>query len=76
VTKKAATEKKNDVGAPGYTEQVAHFRSKMLDLIPQGWTVREVLTEPGMCSMTYFFATLLPGDLEFQKQYARACIAE
>jgi hypothetical protein len=31
-----------------------------------------MLNEPGMCSMTYFFAVLLPSDEGFQKQYARA----
>ncbi|WP_347336543.1 MULTISPECIES: hypothetical protein [Bradyrhizobium] len=41
-------------------------------MLPQGWTVRCILAEPGMCSMTYFFTVLLPSDEAFQKQYARA----
>ena len=30
-------------------EQVAHFKSKILELVPQGWTVRQVLAEPDIC---------------------------
>jgi hypothetical protein len=33
-------------------EQVAHIEDKILELIPQGWTIRQVLAEPNMCSMT------------------------
>jgi hypothetical protein len=72
MAKKTAPAEKNPVGAPSFTdEQVAKFKSKMLELVPQGWTVRQVLAEPDMCSMTYFFAVLLPNDEAFQKQYAR-----
>jgi hypothetical protein len=34
-------------------------------LLPQGWTVRRILNEPGMCSITYFFPVLLPNDEAF-----------
>jgi hypothetical protein len=73
MAKNTAPEGKKPIGAPSFTdEQIAGFKSKMLELVPQGWTVRQVLAEPDMCSMTYFFAVLLPADEGFQKQYARA----
>jgi hypothetical protein len=33
-------------------EQIAHFKATFLEKIPQGWTIRQVLAEPDMCSMT------------------------
>lgn len=54
------------------SEAIEAFKAEMLEKIPQGWTVRAVLAQKHMCGMTYFFATLLPGDDEFAKQYARA----
>lgn len=39
-------------------EQIDHIRAKLLELIPQGWTIRQVLAEPDMCSMTYLYRDL------------------
>src|SRR6266851_1323876 len=55
-------------------EQIAEFKAKLLELIPQGKTLRQILAEPGMCSMTYLFRELLPNDKEFSEQYARASL--
>jgi hypothetical protein len=49
----------------------ASYRSRH-PLIPQGWTIRQVLAEPDMCSMAYLYRDLLPHDEDFSKQYARA----
>ena len=57
VAKQVAPEEKK-VGRPGLTdEQIAHFRSKILERIPQGETLRQVLAGPGMCSMMYFLSS-------------------
>jgi hypothetical protein len=53
-------------------EQIAHIKSKILELIPQGWTIRQVLAEPDMCRMTFLYRDLLPNDEDFIKQCARA----
>lgn len=51
------------MGRPGFTdERVANIKAKLLVLIPQGWTIREMLAEPDMCSMSYLFRELLPND--------------
>jgi hypothetical protein len=73
MAKKTAPEEKNQGGRPSFTPtQVVTFKKRVLELLPQGWTVRRILAEPGMCSMSYFFAELLPKDKQFQEQYARA----
>lgn len=70
---KTAPDEKKPTGRPSFTPlQIATFKERVLELLPQGWTVRRILDEPGMCSMTYFFSVLLPNDEDFQKQYARA----
>jgi hypothetical protein len=73
MAKKSAPEDKKTTGRPSFTpSQIATFKERVFELLPQGWTVRRILNEPGMCSMTYFFTVLLPNDEAFQKQYARA----
>ena len=53
-------------------EQVAHFKAEVLEKLPQGWTLRQIFEQDGMCSMRHFFQTVLPGDESFVQQYARA----
>lgn len=74
MAKKTAPVEKTQGGArTAFTdEQIAEFKAKLLELIPQGKTLRQILAEPGMCSMTYLFRELLPNDKEFSEQYARA----
>jgi hypothetical protein len=74
MAKKSAPKEKNQGGARTAfpDEQVADFKAKFLELIPQGKTLRQILAEPGMCSMTYLFRELLPNDEDFSKQYALA----
>jgi hypothetical protein len=73
MAKKATPAEKNRGGRPCFTdERVANIKAKLLVLIPQGWTIRQVLAEPDMCSMSYLFRDLLPHDEDFSKQYARA----
>jgi len=76
VAKKTAPVEKTQGGArTAFTdEQIAEFKAKLLELIPQGKTLRQILAEPGMCSMTYLFRELLPNDKEFSEQYARASL--
>lgn len=71
--KKAAPEEKAQGGArTAFTdEHIAGFKAKLLELIPQGKTLRQILAEPDMCSMTYLFRELLPNDKQFSEQYAR-----
>lgn len=46
IAKKTAPAQKNPIGAPSFTdEQIAFFKSKVVELVPQGWTVRQVLAE-------------------------------
>jgi hypothetical protein len=74
VARKTAPVEKTQGGARAtFTDkQVAHIESTILEKIPQGWTIRQVLAEPDMCSMTYLYRDLLPFDEDFSKQYARA----
>jgi hypothetical protein len=71
VTKKTAPVEKTQGGArTAFTdEQIAHVKSKILELLPQGWTIRQVLGEPDMCSMTYLYRDLLP-----RAQHRRICV--
>src|ERR1700737_3780623 len=63
VTKTAPVIKTQGGARTAFTdEQVAHIKSKILELIPQGWTIRQLLAEPGTCSMTYLYRDSLPVD--------------
>jgi hypothetical protein len=74
VAKKTAPVEKTQSGARStFTdEQIADLKAKLLERIPQGKTLPQILAEPGMCSMTSLFRELLPNDEEFSKPYARA----
>lgn len=49
-----------------------HFKQQVLEKLPQGWTLRQIFAQDGMCDMAYLFTNLLPGNELFAKQYARA----
>jgi hypothetical protein len=61
MAKKTASEEKQRKGAPSFwDEQVAHIRAKLLELILQGWTVRQVLADRAVwlgASACLFFGT-------------------
>ncbi len=70
--KKTASDEKKPTGRPSFTPtKIATFKERILELLPQGWTVRRILKEPGVCSMTYLFTELLPDDLVLSDLYAR-----
>jgi hypothetical protein len=69
VAKKTAPDVKTLGGRTAFTdEQVAHIKSKILELIHQGWTIRQVLAEPDVCSLTYLYRDMLPHDEDLSKQ--------
>jgi hypothetical protein len=35
-------------------EQIAHIKATLLEKIPQGWTIRQILAESDMCSMAVY----------------------
>ena len=74
MAKKTAPVEKTQGGArTAFTdEQIADFKAQLLELIPQGKTLRQILAGKGMCSMTYLFRELLPNDKQFSEQYAPA----
>ena len=58
MAKKTAPVEKTQGGArTAFTdEQIGHIKSKILELIPQGWTIRQALAEPDMCSISVLSA--------------------
>ena len=53
-------------------EDISRFKSEVLEKLPQGWTLRQIFVQEGMCAMSFFFAKVLPEDKAFKEQYARA----
>lgn len=51
---------------------LSRFKAEVLEKLPQGWTLRQIFAQPGMCAMSFFFAKVLPEDKAFKEQYARA----
>ena len=67
-TKTAPVEKTQGGARTAFTdEQIAQFKAKILELIPQGKTLRQLLAGEGMCSMAYLFWELLPNDKDFKR---------
>jgi hypothetical protein len=62
------------VGRPrAYSDaELKRFKQQVLEMLPQGWTLRQIFAQPGMCNLAYLFTDLLPKDELFAKQYARA----
>jgi hypothetical protein len=53
MAKKADPVENKPTGRPSFTPiQIATFKERVLELLPQGRNVRRLLDEPGMCSIS------------------------